>query len=445
MAERREAAKMKSKRDQAQLEAEKRERLRAREEERRLQRAEAVERTLLKDMKRVLAADVLLEVLDARDPLGCRCLQLEAWAQEKGKRIIFVLAKSDCVSPQTIVHWLQAIGRVGPAVAVQAEAGREGVAELLRMLGKSPKGAASAPGVPEAVGSIPDVQSVGVIGYPSTGKKALCKALRQETKGASSWLLDVIGRLLPNGSAEASAAEALHCSMRGLQPKGAAWNAATSTASAGAAGGPLAAVDQLLERTTPAVIMRRFRLPAFASQQELLSAFAKERKLTNKKGKELAPEAVARRIIAELSSAPGCCCAPPAAQTPLAAEAAKIVFWPAHGEAVSVAMRAAMEAQASVLMPRDPGPCANALVMSSIGFGLPSTSLQLLNLTSLHLERRTWMMTNASPIVTTSRAMRRNLKERSRKRKTKAWRKTERLRILLRLVHIPFHAKRCGK
>jgi nuclear GTP-binding protein len=41
------------------------------------------------------ASDVLLEVLDARDPLGCRCPQVEeAIVQSEHKKLVLVLNKS---------------------------------------------------------------------------------------------------------------------------------------------------------------------------------------------------------------------------------------------------------------------------------------------------------------------------------------------------------------
>lgn len=41
------------------------------------------------------ASDVILEVLDARDPMGCRCTQLEeaVLKHEGKKRLLFVLNK----------------------------------------------------------------------------------------------------------------------------------------------------------------------------------------------------------------------------------------------------------------------------------------------------------------------------------------------------------------
>jgi nuclear GTP-binding protein len=43
----------------------------------------------------VKAADVILEVLDARDPLGCRCLDVEQMiiTQDPNKKIILILNK----------------------------------------------------------------------------------------------------------------------------------------------------------------------------------------------------------------------------------------------------------------------------------------------------------------------------------------------------------------
>lgn len=41
------------------------------------------------------ASDVVLEVLDARDPLGCRCPQVESALLQGGqKRLVLVLNKS---------------------------------------------------------------------------------------------------------------------------------------------------------------------------------------------------------------------------------------------------------------------------------------------------------------------------------------------------------------
>ncbi len=66
-----------------------------------------------KEFKKVVkAADVILEVLDARDPLGCRCTQVEQMilTQDPNKKIILILNKignPPLASCSSYLHLLQ--------------------------------------------------------------------------------------------------------------------------------------------------------------------------------------------------------------------------------------------------------------------------------------------------------------------------------------------------
>jgi nuclear GTP-binding protein len=54
------------------------------------------DRAFYKDLKKVIeASDVILEVLDARDPLGTRCVDIEKMVMESGpdKRLVLLLNK----------------------------------------------------------------------------------------------------------------------------------------------------------------------------------------------------------------------------------------------------------------------------------------------------------------------------------------------------------------
>lgn len=365
MAKRRQEAKNKSLTDHKQMEIDRREAQQVREEKRKDKHAAEALKWQLQALRRTLpGADVILQVLDSRDPLGCRCAAVEAWAQENKKRIIFVLAKADLVTPETAAKWLVVLGQIAPAVAVSAEAGREGVRELLVLLGQAP----AAPGQPQ----IPAAKAVGVVGYAGTGKKAVCKAIRQEVKTTAPWLLDAC-RLRPVPGQAATACSALHAAMCKEVPRGAA-NATSivailaSGSGAGSCSGvdPVDVIKEFVTRVPQQALLRYFRLPAFEGVDGFLNAFCADRKLKTKKGKKPQPAALAQRILTELPALPGCFCMPPEVGT----QGAKN-FWSAWS-AVETLAKNAMEAQARNVGARGiSGPAATALaVTSSSSLGL---------------------------------------------------------------------------
>lgn len=65
-------------------------------------------------------ADVIIEVLDARDPEGCRNKELELQAQSDGKKILLVLNKIDLVPPQNARLWQRYLRREHACVLFKA-------------------------------------------------------------------------------------------------------------------------------------------------------------------------------------------------------------------------------------------------------------------------------------------------------------------------------------
>lgn len=57
--------------------------------------------------KAVEQSDVLICVLDARDPEGTRCHETEEAAKEASKKLIYVLNKSDLVPADNLQAWLK--------------------------------------------------------------------------------------------------------------------------------------------------------------------------------------------------------------------------------------------------------------------------------------------------------------------------------------------------
>uniref|UniRef100_A0A3B5MXF8 Guanine nucleotide-binding protein-like 3 n=1 Tax=Xiphophorus couchianus TaxID=32473 RepID=A0A3B5MXF8_9TELE len=77
---------------------------------------------LCSELNKVIdASDVVIEVLDARDPLGCRCPQLEEAVLLGGKRkLLFVLTKIDLVPKENAEKWIECLQREFPVVAFKA-------------------------------------------------------------------------------------------------------------------------------------------------------------------------------------------------------------------------------------------------------------------------------------------------------------------------------------
>lgn len=365
MAKRHAAQKERAKLDHKQLAKDRHEANHAREAARREKRSSDVEKANLKTFRTVLPqSEIILEVLDSRDPLGCRCAALEAWAEEKKKRIIFVLAKADLVTPETAAKWLHYLGQTAPTVVVQAEAGREGVAELLQLLGQAPGKEAA----------------VGVFGYAGTGKKALCKAIRQEVKTTAPWLLEAC-KLRPASGQAPGASSALHTVMCGSVARGAATGTSVvATVASGSGIGATAGVDpvevvkELLTRVPQQAVLRHFRLPMYDGAAGFLKVFCEDRKLKTKKGKVAGPEAIAQRVLVELPALPGCFCSPPEASAAGAQN-----FWSNHANGKQQ-MQQAMEQQVKTLAARGvSGPAATALTIASgTGFGMEVNIVGLL-------------------------------------------------------------------
>ncbi|KAI1330823.1 P-loop containing nucleoside triphosphate hydrolase protein [Xylariaceae sp. FL0255] len=128
-------------------------------------------------------ADVVLYVLDARDPEGTRSKEIERMvmaAASGGKRLMLVLNKIDLIPPNVLKDWLAYLRRSFPTLPLRASKSAPNaqtfnhrdltVKSTSETLFKSLKSFAASKQLKRAV-------SVGVIGYPNVGKSSVINAL----------------------------------------------------------------------------------------------------------------------------------------------------------------------------------------------------------------------------------------------------------------------------
>ena len=147
-----------------------------------------------KVFKQVLeAADVILYVLDARDPDGTRSREVERQvmsAASGSKRLILVLNKIDLVPPTVLKGWLTHLRRYFPTIPLRASTPASNahtfdhkqltVKNTSETLLRSLKSYAASKQLKRAI-------SVGVIGYPNVGKSSVINALTSRlNKGVQS-------------------------------------------------------------------------------------------------------------------------------------------------------------------------------------------------------------------------------------------------------------------
>ena len=165
-------------------------------------------RAFYKDLVQILeAADILLEVVDARDPEHSRSHELETKVQSYGKRLVVVLNKIDLVPASVALAWQQHISLSFPCVLFrcnkQAQRTHLGSATVFKKSLDSDVGrdildsnkAVGADSLMQLVKNymrsegtdLKTAVTIGVVGYPNVGKSSIINSLkRSKVVGVSS-------------------------------------------------------------------------------------------------------------------------------------------------------------------------------------------------------------------------------------------------------------------
>ncbi|KFP71088.1 Nucleolar GTP-binding protein 2, partial [Acanthisitta chloris] len=118
------------------------------------------------------SSDVVVQVLDARDPMGTRSPHVESYLKKEKhwKHLIFVLNKCDLVPTWATKRWVAILSQEYPTLAFHASLtnpfGKGAFIQLLRQFGK--------------LHSDKKQISVGFIGYPNVGKSSVINTLRSK-------------------------------------------------------------------------------------------------------------------------------------------------------------------------------------------------------------------------------------------------------------------------
>lgn len=128
-------------------------------------------------------ADVVLYVLDARDPESTRSRKIEeAILQSQGKRLILLLNKVDLVPDEVVKQWVDFLGSSFPTIPIKGSSGANSGKTFNKKLTQS----ATAGNLLLALKAYAQKSNlhrsivVGVIGYPNVGKSSIINALTSQ-------------------------------------------------------------------------------------------------------------------------------------------------------------------------------------------------------------------------------------------------------------------------
>lgn len=161
-------------------------------------------RAYYKELKKVIEnSDVVLQVLDARDPEGCRSEEIERDVATQNKKLVQVMNKIDLVPPQNARAWQRYLRGENPVVLFKASQQSQqhnlssGAALHKKTLDSNPELVDKMTHLSNTVGAdallgilknyarvsqdskVKQTITVGVVGFPNVGKSSLINSLKR--------------------------------------------------------------------------------------------------------------------------------------------------------------------------------------------------------------------------------------------------------------------------